>query len=133
MTDSIHELIEASEAYLRRFGSDGVRDVVDPATVEHEGTFPLPEAQLDRFFLRTALGYPEIEDELKILEQQRFSAQEFFASDPNDPPFTEDWTASVAAAWTVRVSASARAVRAPRGPWGRTRVVAARPAHAPAA
>jgi MoxR-like ATPase len=41
--------------------------------IEYEGTFPLPEAQLDRFFLRTALGYPGIEDELKILEQQRFS------------------------------------------------------------
>src|SRR5262245_21103854 len=41
--------------------------------IEYEGTFPLPEAQLDRFFLRTALGYPGIDDELKILEQQRFS------------------------------------------------------------
>jgi MoxR-like ATPase len=40
--------------------------------IEYEGTFPLPEAQLDRFFLRTALGYPDIEDELKILEEQRF-------------------------------------------------------------
>jgi MoxR-like ATPase len=40
--------------------------------IEYEGTFPLPEAQLDRFFLRTALGYPDVEDELKILEQQRF-------------------------------------------------------------
>jgi MoxR-like ATPase len=40
--------------------------------IEYEGTFPLPEAQLDRFFLRTALGYPGLEDELKILEQQRF-------------------------------------------------------------
>ena len=41
--------------------------------IEYEGTFPLPEAQLDRFFLRTALGYPGLEDELRILEQQRFS------------------------------------------------------------
>ena len=40
--------------------------------IEYEGTFPLPEAQLDRFFLRTALGYPGLEDELKILEQQRY-------------------------------------------------------------
>jgi MoxR-like ATPase len=40
--------------------------------IEYEGTFPLPEAQLDRFFLRTALGYPGLEDELRILEQQRF-------------------------------------------------------------
>jgi MoxR-like ATPase len=41
--------------------------------IEYEGTFPLPEAQLDRFFLRTALGYPGIDDELKILVEQRFS------------------------------------------------------------
>jgi MoxR-like ATPase len=39
--------------------------------IEHEGTFPLPEAQLDRFFLRTALGYPEPVDELQILRDQR--------------------------------------------------------------
>jgi MoxR-like ATPase len=39
--------------------------------IEYEGTFPLPEAQLDRFFLRTALGYPDPDDELKILHEQR--------------------------------------------------------------
>ena len=39
--------------------------------IEYEGTFPLPEAQLDRFFLRTALGYPDSGDELKILHEQR--------------------------------------------------------------
>jgi MoxR-like ATPase len=38
--------------------------------IEHEGTFPLPEAQLDRFFLRTALGYPHEEEELLILRDQ---------------------------------------------------------------
>jgi MoxR-like ATPase len=41
--------------------------------IEYEGTFPLPEAQLDRFFLRTALGYPGLEDELRILVDQRFA------------------------------------------------------------
>src|SRR2546421_2570216 len=34
--------------------------------IEQEGTFLLPEAQLDRFFLRTALGYPDAEDENRI-------------------------------------------------------------------
>src|SRR5438874_8363363 len=61
--------------------ADGVtRELPDPflllATenpIEYEGTFPLPEAQLDRFFLRTALGYPGVDDELRILEQQRFA------------------------------------------------------------
>jgi MoxR-like ATPase len=39
--------------------------------IEYEGTFPLPEAQLDRFFLRISLGYPDKNDELRILESQR--------------------------------------------------------------
>jgi MoxR-like ATPase len=38
--------------------------------IEQEGTFPLPEAQLDRFFLRTSLGYPTAEQELDILDHQ---------------------------------------------------------------
>jgi MoxR-like ATPase len=38
--------------------------------IEQEGTFPLPEAQLDRFLLRTALGYPDLEEELSIVEGQ---------------------------------------------------------------
>jgi len=36
--------------------------------IDLEGTFPLPEAQLDRFLLRLRLGYPEIMDELAMLE-----------------------------------------------------------------
>jgi MoxR-like ATPase len=40
--------------------------------IEYEGTFPLPEAQLDRFLLKTALGYPGAEDEVQILVEQRF-------------------------------------------------------------
>ena len=39
-------------------------------SIEQEGTFPLPEAQLDRFFLRTSLGYPTLEQELEILDNQ---------------------------------------------------------------
>jgi MoxR-like ATPase len=35
--------------------------------VDHEGTFPLPEAQLDRFVLRLSLGYPSLEEEAKML------------------------------------------------------------------
>jgi MoxR-like ATPase len=45
--------------------------------IELEGTFPLPEAQLDRFLIRVALGYPSVEDEHAIL--QRFE---------DDDPFT---------------------------------------------
>jgi MoxR-like ATPase len=39
--------------------------------IEQEGTFPLPEAQLDRFTLRTSLGYPAREDEARIVREQR--------------------------------------------------------------
>src|SRR5213082_1449242 len=57
---------------------DGVtRPLVEPFLVmatqnpiEYEGTFPLPEAQLDRFFVRTTLGYPDAEDENRIVDEQ---------------------------------------------------------------
>jgi MoxR-like ATPase len=39
--------------------------------IEHEGTYPLPEAQLDRFFMRISLGYPTPEDELAIVRDQQ--------------------------------------------------------------
>ena len=35
--------------------------------IDHEGTFPLPEAQLDRFLLRFSIGYPTMEEELRML------------------------------------------------------------------
>ncbi len=39
--------------------------------IEHEGTYPLPEAQLDRFLLRISVGYPSREDELGVLDRRR--------------------------------------------------------------
>jgi MoxR-like ATPase len=39
--------------------------------IEYEGTFPLPEAQLDRFLVRVRLGYPSLGDEILVLEQQQ--------------------------------------------------------------
>jgi MoxR-like ATPase len=42
--------------------------------VDHEGTFPLPEAQLDRFLVRLSLGYPGLEHEVAML--QRFETQD---------------------------------------------------------
>jgi MoxR-like ATPase len=38
--------------------------------IEHQGTYPLPEAQLDRFVMRVAMGYPSKEDEATMLERQ---------------------------------------------------------------
>ena len=40
--------------------------------IDHEGTFPLPEAQLDRFLMRFSLGYPTMEEELKILTMLQY-------------------------------------------------------------
>src|SRR5947199_7669914 len=37
--------------------------------IDHEGTFPLPEAQLDRFLIRLSLGYPNLAEEGKLLER----------------------------------------------------------------
>jgi len=71
-------LLEAMEE--RQVTVDGVthplpRPFMVQATqnpIEYEGTFPLPEAQVDRFLMRIRLGYPELEDEIKIMEQQQF-------------------------------------------------------------
>jgi MoxR-like ATPase len=40
--------------------------------IEYEGTFPLPEAQLDRFLLRISIGYPSAAEEIAIMEQQQY-------------------------------------------------------------
>jgi MoxR-like ATPase len=70
-------LLEAMQE--RQVTSEGTTRMLEPpflvlATqnpIEHEGTYPLPEAQLDRFLLRISVGYPSREDELGILEQRR--------------------------------------------------------------
>jgi len=67
-------LLEAMEE--RQVTSDGVtRQVPLPFMVlatqnplEHEGTYPLPEAQLDRFMMRVVIGYPDRQKELEILD-----------------------------------------------------------------
>ena len=67
-------LLEAMEE--RQVTSDGVTRPLKPpfmviATqnpLEHEGTYPLPKAQLDRFMMRTVIGYPTRQTELEILE-----------------------------------------------------------------
>src|SRR5579884_2520474 len=64
----------------RRVSADGQTYTLKPpflviATqnpVDHEGTFPLPEAQLDRFLIRLSLGYPSIEEESKMLMRLQY-------------------------------------------------------------
>ncbi|NER00669.1 MAG: MoxR family ATPase [Cyanothece sp. SIO2G6] len=68
-------LLEVMEEH--QVTTDGVsRAVPDPffviATqnpVEYQGTFPLPEAQMDRFSLSLSLGYPSVEEELQVLRR----------------------------------------------------------------
>jgi MoxR-like ATPase len=69
-------LLEAMQE--RQVTTDGVtrlleRPFIVLATqnpIEYEGTYPLPEAQLDRFLLRTSFGYPSSDDEWQMLERR---------------------------------------------------------------
>ena len=85
LVDEINRAMPKTQSALlegmaeRQVTVDGVtRPLPDPFLVlatenplEYEGTFPLPEAQLDRFFLRTTLGYPGEDNELRIMRAQR--------------------------------------------------------------
>jgi MoxR-like ATPase len=84
LVDEINRAMPKTQSALleamaeRQVTIDGVtRELSEPFIVlatqnpiELEGTFPLPEAQLDRFFIRTALGYPGGDDELEIVRDQ---------------------------------------------------------------
>jgi MoxR-like ATPase len=69
-------LLEAMQE--RQVSTDGETRVLEPpflvlATqnpIEYEGTYPLPEAQLDRFLLRTGFGYPTADAEWELLERR---------------------------------------------------------------
>jgi MoxR-like ATPase len=50
--------------------------------IEYEGTYPLPEAQLDRFILRTSVGYPSPDDEWLVLERRLERAADEIELDP---------------------------------------------------
>ena len=50
--------------------------------IEYEGTYPLPEAQLDRFILRTSIGYPSLDDEWRVLERRLERAADEIELDP---------------------------------------------------
>jgi MoxR-like ATPase len=50
--------------------------------IEYEGTFPLPEAQLDRFIMKLSIGYPSLEDEQAILHRRRERKSDAFELHP---------------------------------------------------
>ncbi len=82
LADEINRATPRSQSALleamaeARVSVDGVTHVLEQpflviATqnpIDHEGTFPLPEAQLDRFLMKFSLGYPSIEEEMRMLE-----------------------------------------------------------------
>jgi MoxR-like ATPase len=84
LADEINRATPRTQAALleamaeRRVTVDGTSHELAPSflvlatqnPIDHEGTFPLPEAQLDRFLIRLSLGYPNMEEELKLLEMQ---------------------------------------------------------------
>src|SRR5215469_13250372 len=88
LADEINRATPRSQAALleamaeRAVTVDGVRYelpapfflIATQNPVDHEGTFPLPEAQLDRFLVRLSLGYPDLEHEVTML--QRFETQD---------------------------------------------------------
>jgi len=83
LTDEINRATPRAQAALleamaeRKVTSDGSNYELFPpffliATqnpIDHEGTFPLPEAQLDRFLVRLSLGYPQLEHEVAMLQR----------------------------------------------------------------
>ncbi len=87
LTDEINRATPKTQAALleameeRQVTVDGVTyPTPDPFLVlatqnpiEYEGTFPLPEAQLDRFMLRVHLGYPSPQDEIRMMERQQLA------------------------------------------------------------
>jgi MoxR-like ATPase len=85
LTDEINRATPRTQSALleamaeRRVSVDGKTYTLKPpflviATqnpIDQEGTFPLPEAQLDRFLVRLSLGYPSIEEEAKMLQRMQ--------------------------------------------------------------
>lgn len=69
--------------------------------VELEGTFPLPEAQLDRFLMRLSIGYPEVEDEREMLRRFRENAP---LEKVETVATTEEILAIIAAIRHIRIS-----------------------------
>ena len=117
LADEINRMPPRTQAALlesmeeRQVTADGETHTLDPlftvfATqnpVEFEGTYPLPEAQLDRFLLKIKVGYPELADERTVLERHHAAHT---ASGLVDTPIEP-----VAYDMLVRAPAEIRAVR----------------------
>ncbi len=81
-------LLEAMQEYQVSMEGESLK-LPDPFIViatqnpiEYEGTFPLPEAQLDRFIVRLSVGYPSLEEEQEILARRSERKQDAFSLHP---------------------------------------------------
>src|SRR5579875_3318181 len=118
LADEINRMPPRTQAALlesmeeRQVTADGETHVLDPlftvfATqnpVEFEGTYPLPEAQLDRFLLKIRIGYPEVADERTVLERHHAAhSAAGLADTPIEPSPLELLTAARQEIRAVRV------------------------------
>ncbi len=71
--------------------------------IEYEGTFPLPEAQLDRFMLKLTVGYPDVGEEQEILRRRRERMQDEVLLQQIMKP--KQWSGLLAAVETIHVDA----------------------------
>jgi MoxR-like ATPase len=116
LADEVNRMPPRTQAALlecmeeRQITADGVRHTLDPyftvfATqnpVEFEGTYPLPEAQLDRFLLKIRIGYPSEVEELAMLERHHTAAG----------PLDQIEISRIDPAWVAAGRAEVRAVKA---------------------
>src|SRR5579875_2657987 len=118
LVDEINRMPPRTQAALlesmeeRQVTADGETHMLDPlftvfATqnpVEFEGTYPLPEAQLDRFLLKIRIGYPEVADERTVLERHHAAhSAAGLADTPIEPSPLELLTAARQEIRAVRV------------------------------
>ena len=81
-------LLEAMQEYQVTLEGETMRlpepfiTIATQNPIEYEGTFPLPEAQLDRFIMKLAVGYPSVDDERVILQRRRDRRRDEFSLQP---------------------------------------------------
>lgn len=81
-------LLEAMQEYQVSLEGDTIRlpepfiTIATQNPIEYEGTFPLPEAQLDRFMIKLSVGYPSREEERQILHDRQLRKQDYFNLQP---------------------------------------------------
>src|SRR6202789_4613809 len=111
LVDEIHRLPPRTQAALlecmeeRQVTADGVRHALPSwftvfATqnpVDFEGTYPLPEAQLDRFLLKIRVAYPSEQEELQILERHHAGTGAGLLEDAQLAPIPEGLLAAATA------------------------------------